>query len=673
MSNKGVFSGIRVVETAIGIAGPYATRFLADQGADVIKLESEEGDPYRTDPGFHAINRNKRSVVTDNAESLIASADVLVVRDETEADHFRLIAPGAVIVSFPVWGSSGLMATHSGTPSQVAAMTGIGWNQLSYSEGPVHVVMPVAAYGAGMLGALAIAAGLYAREAHGSAPTYEVSDVAGSGAMQIGDCWSPSTPQQRDGASPLGATGRLPAYRLFETKDKKWLFVACGTAVFFKSLLKAIGRQDLDGDPRLPSPPWGLIEDEPLGFITPILESAFASADISVWIELLRAHDVPCQPVQTREEFLASALAQKNDLFVEVLDSKVGSIQMPSQPLVFDKRPSSEARPAPLLGEHTSLVAKETHIPGAGVGQGGAPLSGLRAIDLSSFIAGPVITRHLGMLGAEIIKVEPPSGDSFRTFGPMFNGWNQSKKGVILDLKTDEDQKRLHNLVKTADLVVENFRPGVAEKLGCSEEKLRQEQPNLVLVKSPGYGADEEMAKIPAFDPLLQALGGVMAAQGGFEDPVFLSVPVHDAATPLIAAFGVIAAWFHRSRTEEILTVHTSLTQTTTAVQIAEFVSYEGRDLIETGGFDHKGESDQRTYVELDGEWFWRENGTDLPVESKGFVGSSIARSNGLVVEHAETSEWGPLSQVGQLIKGAGDDPFRAPGLGEHQHIVLST
>ena len=62
MSDKGVFSGIRVVETAVGIAGPYASRFLADQGADVIKLESEEGDPYRKEPGFHAINRNKRSV-----------------------------------------------------------------------------------------------------------------------------------------------------------------------------------------------------------------------------------------------------------------------------------------------------------------------------------------------------------------------------------------------------------------------------------------------------------------------------------------------------------------------------------------------------------------------------------------------------------------------------------
>ena len=180
------------------------------------------------------------------------------------------------------------------------------------------------------------------------------------------------------------------------------------------------------------------------------------------------------------------------------------------------------------------------------------------------------------------------------------------------------------------------------------------------------------MAEVPAFDPLLQALGGVMAAQGGIEDPVFLSVPVHDAATPLIAAFGVIAAWFHRSRTGEILTVHTSLTQTTTAVQIAEFVSYEGRDLIETGGFDHKGESDVKTYVELEGEWFWRENGTDLPVESKGFVGSSIARANGLVVEHSETAGWGPLSQVGQLIKGAGDHPFRAPGLGEHQDTILS-
>ena len=114
--------------------------------------------------------------------------------------------------------------------------------------------------------------------------------------------------------------------------------------------MKAIGRQDLDGDPRLPSPPWGLIDDEPLGFITPILESAFASADILVWIELLRKHDVPCQPVQTREEFLASSLAHNNDLFIEVLDSKVGSIQMPSQHLILDQCPRSEARPAPLLG-----------------------------------------------------------------------------------------------------------------------------------------------------------------------------------------------------------------------------------------------------------------------------------------------------------------------------------
>ncbi len=667
VTEVGAYTGIRVLELVEGIAGPYATRFLADQGADVIKVESPLGDHYRNDPGFQAINRNKRSVVVADDSDLIATADVVIVTGPNEADRARRLAPGSVIVSFPTWGSQGPMVGQQGSSAQVAAMTGIAWNQVSWTEGPVHVVLPLASYGAGMLGALAIAAGLYAREAHGFAPTYEVSDVAGSGVMQVGDFWSPDTPPERDGASPLGPAGRAPAYRPFRAADDRWFFVACGTRRFYESMLRAVERLDLLEDPVLANPPWGLIEPDPLAQITPILENVFATRSREDWLEILRAEDVPCQPIQTRNEFLDSDLARTNDLMATIEHPEFGPLSMPTQPLILDACPAKPIQVAPKVGEHTHEVLAQPHVPAKGSGQGGPPLAGTRAIDLASFIAGPVITRHLAMLGADVVKIEPPEGDPFRTFSPMFNGWNQGKRAVTLDLKSQTDRKFLYQMISESDVVVENFRPGVAERLGCSSAELRQLRSDLVLVKSPGYGSDQSRANQPAFDPLLQALGGMMAAQGGEGDPVFLTVPVHDAATPIIAAFGVVAALYHRLRTGQTQTVHTSLVQTTTAAQLAEFVHYETRPQVAQGGFDYKGPDQEHCFIEQEGSWMWSDPLGQVAVETKGFVGSEVALANGLVCEHPDSSGWGPLNQVGQLIKGAGPHPERAPRFNEHE------
>lgn len=666
VAKSGAYTGIRVVELVEGIAGPYATRFLADQGADVIKSETGVGDSYRQDPGFQVLNRNKRSVVLGDDSLLLQSADVIVVDESKKAQRARSLAPGSIIISMPTWGSAGLLADQQGSPEQVAAATGIAWNQVSWTEGPVHVVMPLASYGAGMLGALAIAAGLYAREIHGSAPTYEVSELAGSGVMQIGDFWSPETPQDRDGASPLGPAGRAPAYRPFQAADDLWLFVACGTYQFYQAMLEAIGRLDLLEDPALPNPPWGLIEPDPLAYITPILEECFRTSNRDEWIERLRSFDVPCQPIQTREEFLDSELAKRNAVIGTIEHPQLGHLSMPTQPLHLEACPAEVMTPAPSLGANTAEVMGEHHKPGGGSGQGGPPLAGTRAIDLASFIAGPVITRHLAMLGADVIKIEPKAGDPFRTFSPMFNGWNQGKRGVMLDLKEQRGRDFLYKMVAASDVVVENFRPGVAERLGCSAQELRSVRQDLVLVKSPGYGFDESRADQPAFDPLLQALGGMMKAQGGDGDPVFLTVPVHDAATPIIAAFGVVTAMYHRARTGETQTVHTSLAQTTAAAQAAEFVDYKNRPRVEQGGFDHKGPDGTHCYLEEEGAWFWSEPAGLTPVETKGFVGSELALANDLVCEHNDSPGWGPLTQVGQLIKGAGPHPQRAPYFNEH-------
>ena len=666
MGNFGAYKGIRVVELTEGIAGPYATRFMADQGADVIKSETTVGDHYRSDPGFQVLNRNKRSVVLEDDSRLLQSADVIVVDSSSEADRARSIAPGSVIISMPTWGSSGPLADQQGSWEQVAAATGISWNQVSWTEGPVHVVLPLASYGAGMLGALAIAAGLYAREVHGSAPTYEVSELAGSGAMQIGDFWSPGTPEERDGASPLGPAGRAPVYRPFQAADDLWLFVACGTLRFYKGMLEALSRSDLLNNPSLENPPWGLIEPDPLAYVTPILEEAFRSRNRDEWIEKLRLHDVPCQPIQTRQEFLLSDLAKSNSVIETIEHPELGQLSMPTQPLQLGACPAAKILPAPALGADTDEVMQEQHVPGGGSGQGGSPLGGVRAVDLASFIAGPVITRHLAMLGADVIKVEPDSGDPFRTFSPMFNGWNQGKRGVVLDLKEEVGREFLYKMVATSDVVVENFRPGVAERLGCAPDDLRSVSDDLILVKSPGYGFDESRADQPAFDPLLQALGGMMSTQGGDGEPVFLTVPVHDAATPIIAAFGVVTAMYHRTRTGEAQTVYTSLAQTTAAAQAAEFVDYRGRPKVDQGGFDYKGPDEDHCYIEDSGNWFWSGPEGLTRVETKGFVGSELAAANDLICEHADSPGWGPLIQVGQLIRGAGPHPQRAPYFDEH-------
>ena len=634
-------------------------------------------------PGI--LRPSAESISTPALAGLLSGADLVFAPDGPTASAVRRIAPGAVIISCPTWGDRGPYATRAGTPSQVAAVTGIGWNQISYSEGPVELVVPLASYGAGMLGAMAAAAGLYAKRAHGAAPTYTVSEVSGSGAMQIGDFEMPEmADMDRDGSCPLGSTGRLPVYRLFRAADDRWMFVACGTLPFYVAMLRAIGREDLLGDERFPDPPWGLLDLEPLAEITPILEEAFAQRPLAEWLEIFARHDVPCQPTQTREEFMASPLVVANGLDTTVEHPELGTVRTPPQPMWIDGCDDVALQPAPRLGEHTAAVEAEldarawpsqpepdSRVPGT------APLRGVKAVDLSSFIAGPVITRHLAMLGADVTKIEQPGGDPFRVLGPYFNGWNQSKRSICLNLKENAHNAVMAELVAEADVIVENFRPGVAARLGVADEDLRRIRPDAVLVKSPGYGRDESMADVPAFDPLLQALGGIMAAQGGEDEPVFLTVPVHDAATPMIAAFGVLCSLYRRLTDGEGRTVRASLTQTVTAAQAAEFVSYDGRPPAPAGGMDYRGTGPDRTYVEVpdaDGPaWVWHQStpdGTsDLPVERRGFVGSAVAIQNSHVVELPET-EWGPMTQVGSLVGGIEVAMRRAPFLDEHREEI---
>jgi len=139
---------------------------------------------------------------------------------------------------------------------------------------------------------------------------------------------------------------------------------------------------------------------------------------------------------------------------------------------------------------------------------------GVKVLDLTSYIAGSFAATWLADLGADVVKVENPTGDPFRvTRG--FLVWNRNKRGIVLDLKHPDGLAAFYRMVRQADVVMENYRPGVADRLGVGYERLREVNPRIIYCSVSGYGQTGPYSQKPAFDPLLQAMGGVMAGQGG--------------------------------------------------------------------------------------------------------------------------------------------------------------
>lgn len=185
------------------------------------------------------------------------------------------------------------------------------------------------------------------------------------------------------------------------------------------------------------------------------------------------------------------------------------------------------------------------------------PLTGVRVLDLSRVLAGPFCGQLLADLGADVIKVEAPAGDDARTFGPHHEGQstyfrllNRNKRGVVLDLKTDDGRRGLEELLEGADVLVENFRPGVMDRLGFGVASSRERYPRLIVVSITGFGQSGPLAALPAYDLIAQAMSGLVDATGHPGGPPTRSaVSLGDLIPGLYGALGAMAALQHRERT----------------------------------------------------------------------------------------------------------------------------
>jgi crotonobetainyl-CoA:carnitine CoA-transferase CaiB-like acyl-CoA transferase len=230
------------------------------------------------------------------------------------------------------------------------------------------------------------------------------------------------------------------------------------------------------------------------------------------------------------------------------------------------------------------------------VREGGA-LQGLRVIDVTQVMAGPYCTMLLADLGADVIKVEPPSGDSTRrmpgavgTDSPSFNAVNRGKRSLVVNLKTTEGAEMLRRLARTADILVENYRPGVMAALGLDYARLAALNPRLIYASISGYGQSGPMKHKGGFDLVAQGVSGIMSVTGEPGGaPMKSSIPLTDLGAALFALVGVLAALEHRHQTGEGQHIDTSLLDAGVGLSVWEATEYfSGRGVPERLGSAHR-------------------------------------------------------------------------------------
>ena len=752
---RGPLVGCSVLELCDGIAGPLAGWLLAELGCDVLRCEPDGGadppSPARArGPAGSAeaavLHRSKRAagaVPVGDVARLAGDADVLLIdRDRLRAaggllDGERLLAayPALVHCEVSPFGPRGPLADLPADDALVQAASGIMAMQWSYDGHPVWLNTPLTAYACGMATALAIAAALRARGRGHGGQRVATSFLGAALLFQSGTYVTGPGSRGTLVGQASDPRGVIPTYAFYRAADD-WLFVGALTDVFWVKLCNALERPDLLAHPDLQGIPLSFAQPpERRAFVRRTLEEIFAARPRDEWLTRLSEHDVPCGPVQDRRTFLRDPQTIASGMSIQVEDPELGPTRQPGVPIRFSRTPGAVRGPARRAGSDApawpprATASQSPRAPAESVlsAAGAGPLAGVRVVSFATFIAGALCPMLLADLGADVVKVEPLGGDPFRagtTFG--FLGWNRGTRSLSLDLRRPEAREALLCLVERADLVVDNYRPGVLPRLGLDDATLRARNPRLLHVSLPGYGPTGPLADRPGFDPILQARSGLARAQGG-EEPVFYAVPYTDYATATLGALAAVCAVLGRENdvarggAGEGQSVWTSLLNAACVMQAGALVEHAGGAAEPPHGRDLRGSSAyRRAYACRDGwvfvsaedaadrERLLRALGLSAPLEDPatriaaitaeratadllaslrragcaavacprfpGIVADEQMRASGLwwSSHHAELGE---VVQTGEVISFS-RTPMRlgpvAPRLGEHTREVLA-
>jgi crotonobetainyl-CoA:carnitine CoA-transferase CaiB-like acyl-CoA transferase len=547
--------GVLVLDLTSAVTGGFAGKLLTDLGAEVVLLEPEGGSALRTHGLFAYLSGGKRSVVPRDDSVVgawLAAADV-VLTDGSSAWHQRAVddhPDTAVLVDLSPFGRSGPYAGWESSDLVTWAMGGYLYFTGSPDREPIWVPGPQAQFHAGAHGAFAALVGLHERERSGRGQAVEIADLD---AALTAHAWL---------VSSWAACGQLLERQpmdLIRCADG-WVYVM--RIVPKDELFVMIERPDL-GDENLTVdiPTWN-------AHIPRIFEAVQEWAldkTVAEIVELGQLLRVAVTPVMDGAGVLGDEQHEARNRW-----EREGDTPFPGQPYRFTATPTARRGTAPALGEHTGQQPPaSTFTPPASPGDSaGPPLAGLRVVEVTTNWAGPVAGRFLADLGSDNIKIEWATRPATRALiwpGPYgdlqrqahhramyFYEMNRNKRGVCIDLGKPDGREAFLELVKTADVVLENNSARVMPNLRLSYEDLKAVNPSVIMVSMSGYGGDGPHRDWVAYGANIETTSS-MTSTCGYPDGQLSRTTLFyaDPVSGNYAAVAILAALRHRARTGE--------------------------------------------------------------------------------------------------------------------------
>lgn len=602
----GALDGIRVLDLTSGTAA-LGILLLAEQGADVIKVEPPGGDPFRHYEGYKVWTRSRRSVTVDLKSdagraafgALARTADVVVdsfrpgVTERLGIDHVTLRAANPRLITCSVPGYPvGHRAQHRpGYDALIQAASGQQWEQPGWRAGPIFLPMPMPSSGMIWLVASGILAALHARATTGEGQHVQTSLLQGAW-LYTTQLWQDTAAGDSAYYGMMSKTDPPGVHQpmIFEVADG-WIHLSVMSGLTPKASIDEI----LGLEPLPPETFAGLTPIQAHTIVANRQREAFRTWTRDELVATLVANNHAAEAIVEPEDQFRHPQLIANQMVVTVDDPDLGPTTQLGVPVHLLGTPGAITGGQPRCGEHNAevwgsvgLAADEiaaitvasdapprvaTPIrsmgdatvrvdPLATPGEPRGPLAGLTLLDFGQYLAGPFGPMILGDLGMDVIKVEPVTGDGMRLGGAPFFGCQRGKRDIAINLKDPEGLALAKELIARADVVHHNMTKGTAARLGLDYEACRAVNPDVIYCNTYAYGLEGPLSEFGGLDPLYQASAGLEYEVGGVQHghpPLYYRFGMCDAANAMLSVVGVLAAIVHRDRTGEGQELWTSL------------------------------------------------------------------------------------------------------------------
>lgn len=633
----GIMTGTKVLDLSWGISGPMTGMLLADNGADVIKVEPPGGDPFRSLSGYRVWNRGKRSAIIDLKDetqnekflALAAQADVLIesfspgTTEKLGIDYATVggLNPLLVYCSITGYGTEGPQANRPGYDSLVAARTGQQWESRGVvggtigrlsggqeilpgleapegcwvgapRQGPVFGGVPWASMATFYNATIGITAALRARGITGKGQRVATSLLQGVLTCTYAYWLKVEKPDTQDFQTWV-IDPRAPK-GFFECSDGRWTHHWHPLPDFILGVSEGdtIQVSDEIAGPRESGSRISTAPEEMLVLhaLNDTWRDRVRKFTADEWTEAAAKVGTPVQKVRSPEEALADPLLVADGCVTEVVDPEFGRLRQVGSVLRLNSHFTKPQGPAPAAGQHTTEVLAEadacakapTLLTGVAKDKLSHPLDGIRVLDLGLAVAGPYGTQVLAELGAEVIKVNTVY-DSYWFSNHFAMGCNKHKSSIAVNLKDAQGLELLHKLVSTADVVQHNMRYDATERLGVDYDSLRQIKPDLIYCHTRGHEKGPREFH-PGNDQTAAALSGVEWLDGGCDrggKPFWPLISLGDTGNGMLSALGIIQALIHRDNTGEGQFLDTSILYAHLLNTSMTWISADGKTVAE--------------------------------------------------------------------------------------------